>query len=87
MHVGCGDAASKTGAMSFPPPRTAYETTDTSRFYIDTTGFIDFSEQFKYSGSILRKSLTSGADVDMRIASATAAFGNPEEQHSWQVLF
>ena len=46
MHVGRGDAASKTEAMYFPPPRTAYEAADTSRFYIDGTGFIDFCEKF-----------------------------------------
>jgi len=52
MHVGRGDAASKTEAMYFPPPRTAYEAPDTSLFYIDGTGFIDFCEKFKYLGSI-----------------------------------
>jgi len=75
MHVGRGDTASKTEAMYFPPPRTAYEAADTSRFYVDGTGFIDFCEKFKYLGSILHYSLTSDADVDHRIASATAAFG------------
>ena len=47
MHVGRGNAASKTEAMYFPPPRMAYEAADTSRFYIDGTGFIDFCEKFK----------------------------------------
>ena len=51
------------------------DTADTSRFYVDGTGFIDFCEKFKYLGSILHYSLTSDADVDKRIASATAAFG------------
>jgi hypothetical protein len=45
------------------------------RFYIDGTGFIDFCEKFKYLCSILHYSLTSDADVDKRITSATAAFG------------
>ena len=53
----------------------AYEAADTSRFYIDGTGFIDFCEKFKYLGSMLHYSLTSDADVDKRITSATAAFG------------
>ena len=70
-----GDAASKTEAIYFPPPRTAYEAADTSRFYINGTGFIDFCEKFKYLSSILHYSLTCDADVDKRIASATAAFG------------
>ena len=44
---------------------------------VDSTGFIDFSEKFKYLGPILYYSLTCtcGAYVDKRIASATAAFG------------
>ena len=53
----------------------AYEAADTSRFYIDGTGFIGFYEKFKYLGSMLHYSLTSNADVDKRITSATAAFG------------
>ena len=61
--------------MYFPPPRTAYEAADTSRFYVDGTGFIDFCEKFKFLGSILHYSLTSDADVDKRIAPAMAAFG------------
>ena len=64
MHVGRGDAASKTEAVYFPPPRAAYEAADTSRFYIDGTGFIDFCEKFKYLGSILHYSLICDADVD-----------------------
>ena len=50
--------------MYFPPPRTAYEAADTSRFYVDGTGFIDFCEEFKYLGSILHYSLTFDADVN-----------------------
>ena len=34
MHVGRGNAASKTEAMYFLPPRMAYEAADTSRFCI-----------------------------------------------------
>jgi len=52
MHVGRGDTASKTEAM-FPPPQTAYEAADTSRFYVDGTGFIDFCEKFKRESSIV----------------------------------
>ena len=44
---------------------------------VDGTGFIDFCDKFKYKylGSILHYSLNSDADVDKRVASATAAFG------------
>ena len=74
MHIGRGAAASKTEAMYFPLPRQAYAAADTSRFLVDGTGFIEFSESFKYLGSIIHYSLTSDADVHKRIKSATAAF-------------
>jgi len=61
--------------MYFPSPRTAYEAAGTSRFYVDSTGLIDFCGKSKYLGSIHHYSLTSDAVVDKRIASATAAFG------------
>ena len=53
---------------------------DTSRFNVldvngSVAGFIDFTQEFKYLGSIIHCSLTSEADVDRRIKSATAAFG------------
>ena len=50
MHVGRGNAASKNEEIYFPPPRMAYEAADTSHFYIDGTGLIDFYEKFKYLG-------------------------------------
>jgi len=34
VHVGRGNAASKTKAMYFPRPRMAYEAADTSRFLL-----------------------------------------------------
>ena len=75
MHIGRGAAASKTEAMYFPPPRQAYAAADTSRFLVDGSGFVEFSESFKYLGSIIHYSLTSDADVHKRVKSATAAFG------------
>ena len=80
VHVGSGNTASKTEAMYFPPPRTLYSTADTSRFNVlnsegSSIGFIDFTEEFKYLGSIIHHSLTSDADVDKRIKAATATFG------------
>ena len=65
----------KTPQLSNNLPQIPLEAADTSRFYLDGTGFIDFCEQFKYLGSIIHYSLTSDADVGKRIASATAAFG------------
>ena len=80
VHVGNGSTASKTEAMYIPPPRVDYSAADTSRFNIVDevglpVGFVDFTTEFKYLGSILHHSLTSDADVDKRIKSATAAFG------------
>ena len=65
-----------------------YSNADTSRFDIrnadgSTVAFVDFTKEFKYLGSIIDSSLTSYADVDMRIKAATSAFGalkkNPHE--------
>jgi hypothetical protein len=80
MHVGNGSVLSKTEAMFFPSPRVKYSVADTSRFNVidvngSVAGFIDFTQEFKYLGSIIHSSLTSEADVDRRIKSATAAFG------------
>ncbi len=81
MHVGNGSAVlSKTEAMYFPSPRAEYSVADTSRFNVldvngSVAGFIDFTQELKYLGSIIHSSLTSEADVDRRIKSAlTAAF-------------
>jgi hypothetical protein len=80
MHVGNGSVLSKTEAMVFPSSRVEYSVADTSRFNVldvngSVAGFIDFTQEFKYLGSIIHSSLTSEADVDRRIKSATAAFG------------
>ena len=80
MHIGVDTTLSKTEAMYFPPPRVDYSTADTSRLDIrnangSTVGFVDFTKEFKYLGSIIDSSLTSDADVNMRIKSATSAFG------------
>ena len=75
MHVGRGTTASKTEAMYCPKPRKLYEEESTDRFQVDGDGFIDFTKEFKYLGSIINSSLTSDSDVDKRIKSATAIFG------------
>ena len=65
--------------MYFPSPRVEYSVADTSRFDVlvngSVAGIIDITQEFKYLGSIIHSSLTSEADVDRRIKSATAAFG------------
>jgi hypothetical protein len=79
MHVGTGATSSKTEATYFPPPRRLYSDADTSRLVVvdyfgNPVGFIDFTTEFKYFGSIGHHSLTSDADVDKRIRSTSAAF-------------
>jgi hypothetical protein len=71
---------SKTEAIYFPPPRRLYSDADTSRLDVldylgNHVGFIDLTTEFKFLGSIVHHSLTSDADVDKRIRSASAAFG------------
>ena len=72
MHVDSGDVLSKTEAMYFSRQRTEYLEADTSHLdVIDATngsivGFVDFTNEFKYLGSIVHYSLNSEADVDKR---------------------
>jgi hypothetical protein len=80
MHIGIGATPSKTEAMFFPPPRRSYSEANTSRLSIlggtgNAINFIEFATEFKPLGSIVHHSLTSDADVDKRIRSASAAFG------------
>ncbi len=65
MHTDVGTTLSDTLARYLPPPRVGYSNADTSRFDIrnadgSTVGFVDFTEEFKYIGSIIDSSLTSG---------------------------
>ena len=80
MHIGVDTTLSKAEAMYFPPPRVDYSNADTSRFDIrnadcPTVGFVDFTKEFKYFGSIIDSLFTSDADVDVRIKAAASAFG------------
>jgi hypothetical protein len=51
-----------------------YEDGDTSNFDV-ADGYIGFSDDFKYLGAIIDHSLKSEAEVNKRIANASAAFG------------
>ena len=75
MHVGRGVTKSKTEAMFFPAPRQPLDSGDQSDFAVDGDGFISFSTEFVYLGSLLHQTLTCGADIDRRIVKASAAFG------------
>ena len=41
----------------------------------ESLGFVGFTKEFKYLGSLVNYSLTSDADVTKRLKSAAAAFG------------
>jgi len=81
MHVGSGATASKTEAMYYPPTRLSYDDGDTTPFTVfgpngEGLGFVSFTKEFKYLGSLVHHSLTSDADVNKRVKSAAAAFGS-----------
>ena len=66
--------------MSFSRPREPYEHWNTERFNVSgddksTVGYVDFTKEFKYLGSLITPSLTSDADVTKRLKAASAAFG------------
>ena len=64
MHVGNGSTASKTEAMFFPRPREPYEHGNTERFSVSgddnsTVGYVDFTKEPKYLGSLIAPTLKS----------------------------
>ena len=66
--------------MYYPTSMESYEDGDTTMLTVfglrgEDLGFVSFTKEFKYLGSIVHSSLTSDADVDKRIRSAAAAFG------------
>ena len=80
MHVRAGTTASKTEAMYYPTGMGSYVDGDTTTFTVsglrgEDLGFVSFTKEFKYLGSVVHSSLTSDADVDKGIRSAAAAFG------------
>ncbi len=69
MRIGFDTSLSKTEAIYFSSPCVDYSNANTPRFEIrnsdgSTAGFVDFTKEFKYLGSIIDSSLTSDADVD-----------------------
>jgi hypothetical protein len=77
-HIGSEATPSKTEAIFFLPPRRLYSEADTTRLDVldylgNPCGFIDFTTELKYLDLIVHHSLTSDADVDKRIRSASAA--------------
>ena len=74
MHIGRGQTSSKTEAMYFPPPRQPASDGDQSNFDV-ADGFVSFTTEFRYLGSIIHQSLRPDTDIDARITKARAAFG------------
>lgn len=80
MHIGKGVlfgpnlAHSKTEAVYFPPQGKPHADGDQSNFKV-ASGFVSFTDEFRYLGSIIHNSLKSDTDVNARITKATAAFG------------
>jgi hypothetical protein len=70
MHV-----SGKTEAMYVPWDVRTYSQADTSNISV-ANGFVPFTEQFRYLGSLIHYSLSDELDVDHRISAAGAAFGS-----------
>ena len=64
--------------MFFPRPREPSDGGDQSNFTV-AGGFVSFTTEFRYLGSIILQTLASDADVDARIAKDRAAFGALKE--------
>jgi hypothetical protein len=64
--------------MFFPAPRQPHDSGDQTDFVV-ADGFVSFTDEFKYLGSIIHNTLTSEADVEFRISKARAAFGSLRE--------
>ena len=80
MQLGSGTTASKTEAIYYPSSTGSYEVGDATLLTVpgpggEDLGFVSFTKESRYFGSIVRSSLTSDVDVDKRIRSAVAAFG------------
>lgn len=78
-HVGREGAKSKSEAMYFPSPRSAYQEANTSPLDVDG-GLVSFTQEFKYLGSIVTSNLDDTAEVEARVKSAAAAFASLRPQ-------
>ena len=74
IHIGLNGGKSKTEAMFVPHSRTKYEDADTSDLRV-LHGTVGFSKTFRYLGSSVSWDLKDDGEVDIRIKSAGAAFG------------
>ena len=70
--------------MYYATSMGSYEDGDTTPFTVpgpggEDPGFVSFTKELKYLGSIVHSSPTSNTDVGKRIRSASAAFGDPPD--------
>lgn len=73
MHVGRGTNKSKTEAMYIPTNVNPFG--NTSKFTVDGDGFVEFTDEFKYLGTMISNTLTMSNEITSRIRKASAAFG------------
>ena len=63
MHIIRGATAIKNRGGILSTSLKAYAAADTSRYFVDSTGFVELSEGFKFLVSITHYFLTSDADI------------------------
>ena len=77
MHIGTDGSFSdsKTEAVVFPAPGQILSSFDTSPVYINDTGYVTYTDKFKYLGSYITHDLSDTFDVKNRVTQATKAMG------------
>ena len=73
MHIGKDGSKSKTEAVIFAAPGKTYEEYDTTPVNVDE-GYITYTTQFKYLGSIFSWNLDDRPDLENRALQARKAF-------------
>jgi hypothetical protein len=79
IHIAVDTTLYTTEGMRFPPWREDISTANTSRFDARNSdgcavGFVYFTNDLKYLGSMIGSSLTSDADVNKQIKATASAF-------------
>jgi hypothetical protein len=74
MHIGRGLKKSKTECMYFPAFEEFYDDVDTYQFDVQDD-FVQFTQQFRYLGSVISFHLSDTADINARLSQATKAMG------------
>ena len=77
MHIGTDGTFtdSKTEAVFFPSATQSITSADTSPVYVNETGYVTYSDKFKYLGSYVTQDLSDTFDVKNRVLQATKALG------------